>query len=81
MTPATTSSTRKYKEKGGHLGHGEIREEQHSTRTWKKDKGAPGENARNATDEERGTRVGRRGNSRRSNVGKMEGQIDPSKRK
>jgi hypothetical protein len=28
MTPATT---RKYKEKGSHLGHGEIREEQNNT--------------------------------------------------
>jgi hypothetical protein len=33
MTPATT---REYKEKGSHDG---IREEQHNTRTWKKDKG------------------------------------------
>ena len=56
MTPATT---RKYKEKGSHLGHGEIREEQqHSTRTWKKDKGVLGENVRNATDEEHGWEEG-----------------------
>jgi hypothetical protein len=48
MTPATT---REYKEKGS---HNEIREEQHNTRTWKKDKGILRKNVRNATDEEHG---------------------------
>jgi hypothetical protein len=45
MTPATTKD---YKEKGS---HDEIREEQHNTRTWKKDKEILRNNVRNATDE------------------------------
>jgi hypothetical protein len=51
----TRATTREYKEKGS---HDEIREEQHNTRTWKKDKEILRNNVRNATDEEHGWEEG-----------------------
>jgi hypothetical protein len=55
ITTMTSATTREYKEKGN---HDEIREEQHNTRTWKKDREILRRNVENATDEAHGWEEG-----------------------